>query len=95
LRACLDGRGPTQSDAADRPSARVLVAESADHRFVALGLRTGAVVVLDAASGARLTAVEASGRLERLAFNAESRLVIGRSNGRVQVVLLEDLRPEP
>jgi non-specific serine/threonine protein kinase/serine/threonine-protein kinase len=88
LRACLDGRGPTLSDAADWPSARVLVAESADRRFVALGLRTGAVVVLDATSGTGLRAVEASGRLERLAFDADSRLVIGWTNGRVQVVPL-------
>jgi hypothetical protein len=63
------------------------VAESADCRFVALSLVGGAVVVLDSATGAQLATVGGDGTPNRrLAFDADGRLVIGRSDGRVEHV---------
>ena len=86
LRACLDGRSPSASASVDEAApAGLIVAESADRRFVALSLSTGAVVVLDSTTGAQLAAVGGDGtQVMRLSFEADGRLVIGRTGGRVQ-----------
>ena len=88
LRACLEGRALTQSHTAQRvtaaPAFRPLMAESDDHRFVAVGLVSGTVLVLDSSSGTQLTVIQGDGtRLERLAFDTEGRLAMGWASGRV------------
>jgi hypothetical protein len=95
LRACLEGRAPIRSHAARptgaAPVSRPLVAERAD-RFVAIGLISGTVVVLDAASGAQLAVIPGDGTaLERLAFHDDGRLVIDRANGRVDLVEISEV----
>ncbi len=86
LHACLEGRALTASASLDDPApSRLIVAESADRRFVALTLRNGAVVVLDSTTGAQLGAVAGDGtRVLRLAFEADGRLVIARADGGVE-----------
>ena len=60
------------------------MAESGDHRFVAVGLVSGTVLVLDSQSGTQLTVVQGDGtRLERLGFDTEGRLAVGWASGRV------------
>jgi serine/threonine protein kinase len=90
LRACLEGRFPAATVSVDEavpPRASLIVAESADRRFVALSLVGGAVVVLDSTTGAQLAAIRGDGTpIRRLAFDADGRLVIGRSGGRVDHV---------
>jgi serine/threonine protein kinase len=91
LRGCLEGCAPTVSHRVDRaavpPSPQVLVAESADHRSVALGLANGTVIVLDAVSGTQLRVVEGDGSpLERLAFHIDGRLAIAWSSGRDDLI---------
>jgi eukaryotic-like serine/threonine-protein kinase len=88
LRACLEGRALTQSRSAAlataAPAFRSLMAESGDHRFVAVGLATGTVLVLDSSSGSQLAVIHGDGtRLERLAFGAEGRLTMAWASGRV------------
>jgi serine/threonine protein kinase len=88
LRACLEGRALTQSHTAQRltaaPAFRPLMAESDDHRCVAVGLGSGTVLVLDSSSGTQLTVVQGDGtRLERLTFDTEGRLAMGWASGRV------------
>jgi serine/threonine protein kinase len=88
LRACLEGHALTQSHPAERataPSAfRPLMAESGDHRFVAVGLVSGTVLVLDSSSGTQLTVIQGDGtRIERLAFDTEGRLAVCWASGRV------------
>jgi serine/threonine protein kinase len=88
LRACLEGRALTQSHAAQSvtaaPAFRPLMAESGDHRFVAVGLVSGTVLVLDSSSGTQLTVIQGDGtRLERLVFDTEGRLTMGWASGRV------------
>ena len=59
LRACLEGRTLTRSHTAQRvtvaPAFRPLMAESDNHRSVAVGLVSGRVLVLDSSSGTQLT----------------------------------------
>ena len=91
LRACLEGCAPTVSPRVDRAavpaSPQVLIAESADHRSVALGLANGTVIVLDAMSGTQLRVVEGDGSpLERLAFHIDGRLSIAWSSGRDDLI---------
>jgi hypothetical protein len=63
------------------------VAESADRRFVALGLAGGAVVVLDSTTGAQLAAIPGDGTpVSQLAFDADGRLAIVRSGGGIERV---------
>ena len=93
LRACLEGRALTQSHPAQRvtaaPAFRPLMAESGDHRFVAVGLVSGTVLVLDSHSGTQLTVVQGDGtRLERLAFDTEGRLAVGWAGGRVDRIAI-------
>jgi serine/threonine protein kinase len=88
LRSCLDGRALTQwrpsLRATAAPAFRPLMAESGDHRSVAVGLVSGTVLVLDSSSGTQLSVIQGDGtRLERLAFDAEGRLAIGWASGRV------------
>jgi non-specific serine/threonine protein kinase/serine/threonine-protein kinase len=90
LHACLEGRVPTRSHTAGRtdatPGSPVLVAECVD-RFVAIGAINGTVVILDAVSGAQLAVIPGDGTpLERLAFDDDGRLAIGRANGRVDLI---------
>jgi hypothetical protein len=69
------------------PVAPLILAESADRRFVALSLVGGGVVVLDSSTGAQLAAIRGDGTpIVRLAFDADGRLVIGRGDGRVDHV---------
>src|SRR4029077_10450040 len=87
LRACLGGRALTQlhpQRVTAEPAFRPLMAESGDHRCVAVGLVSGTVLVLDSSSGMQLLVIDGDGtRLERLAFDAEGRLAIGWASGRV------------
>lgn len=88
LRACLEGRALTQSHPAERatapPAFRPLMAESGDHRSVAVGLISGTVLVLDSSSGTQLTVIHGDGtRIERLAFDSEGRLAVCWASGRV------------
>jgi tRNA A-37 threonylcarbamoyl transferase component Bud32 len=90
LRACLEGRLPATvsvGQAAPSAAAALVVAESADRRFVALSLLGGAIVVLDSTTGAQVAAVRGDGTpVRRLAFESDGRLVIGRGDGRVEHV---------
>jgi eukaryotic-like serine/threonine-protein kinase len=91
LRGCLEGRPPAVSQTADRsatPSAsRAFVAESPDHRFLAIGLVSGDVIVLDSMSGAQLAVVKGQGTpLERLAFDTQGQLTIRWTSGRVDLI---------
>jgi hypothetical protein len=91
LRAYLEGRSlsapAAAREAASRAAVPLIVAESVDRRFVALSLMSGAVIVLDSTTGAQLAAVDGDGTpIQRLAFDADGRLVIGRAGGRVEHV---------
>jgi serine/threonine-protein kinase len=89
LRACLEGRMPASVPAGDRSlvrSSRAIVAESDDHRFLAVGVVNGTVLLLDAISGAQLASVQGDGTpLERLAFDADGLSIVWRG-GRVERV---------
>jgi hypothetical protein len=85
------GSPPAVSQTADRsatPSAsRAFVAESPDHRFLAIGLVSGDVIVLDSMSGAQLAVVKGQGTpLERLAFDTQGQLTIRWTSGRVDLI---------
>jgi eukaryotic-like serine/threonine-protein kinase len=87
LRAFRQGRllapKPTHAsrDARAVPS---LTAESRDHRFVAVGLPTGTVVILDSTSGWPVVSAAGDGTpLARLEFDADGRLAIARVDGRI------------
>jgi len=87
LRACLEGRPPIASSglATASPRVQLLIAESPDRRFVAVGLTSGLVIVLDAASGASLASIHGDGtRIERMLFDSASQLTIGRVSGQIQ-----------
>jgi eukaryotic-like serine/threonine-protein kinase len=90
LRACLEGRSPSAQVSVDEallPRVPLLVAESADRRFVALSLMDGAVIVLDSTTGAQLAVIPGDGTpIHRLLFEVDGRLVIGRVSGRVERV---------
>ena len=90
LRACLEGRSPSAQVSVDEPllpRVPLLVAESADRRFVALSLMGGAVIVLDSTTGGQLAVVPGDGTpIHRLLFEVDGRLVIGRVSGRVERV---------
>jgi len=95
LRACLEGQALTQSHHARRvtaaPASRPLMAESGDHRSVAVGLVSGTVLVLDSSSGTQLTVVQGDGtRLERLAFDTDGLLEMGWASGRVDRIEIPD-----
>ena len=82
LQACLEGR-PLATAAVERSArARVLVAESRARRLLAIGLTSGAVLVLDAATGTSLSRIDGDGTpVERLTFDDDGGLTIARSNG--------------
>jgi tRNA A-37 threonylcarbamoyl transferase component Bud32 len=91
LRACLEDRALAQAHTAQlvtaAPAFRPLMAESDDHRSVAVGLVSGTVLVLDASSGTQLSVVRGDGtRLERLTFDTEGRLAMGWASGRVDQI---------
>jgi non-specific serine/threonine protein kinase/serine/threonine-protein kinase len=92
LRACLEGRFLSTAlpvDEAVPPVAPLILAESADRRFVALSLVGGGVVVLDSSTGAQLAAIRGDGTpILRLAFDADGRLLIGSSSGRVEHIVV-------
>jgi serine/threonine protein kinase len=94
LRACLEGRALTQwhsQRVTAAPAFRPLMAESGDHRCVAVGLVSGTVLVLDSSSGMQLIVIDGDGtRLERLAFDADGRLAIGWASGRVDRIEIPD-----
>jgi hypothetical protein len=88
LRACLDGRQIAAARVPALAARQTLMIESADGRFVALGLLTGKVVVLDSTTGSLLVESPADGSpLERLAFDADGVLTIGRVSGVQQLFL--------
>jgi eukaryotic-like serine/threonine-protein kinase len=81
----------TSSDRGGPRTARILTAESHDRRFVAIGFLSGAVSVFDAVSGARVAGLDPVGDvLERLAFDADGCVTIGRRDGRVDRLQLTD-----
>jgi eukaryotic-like serine/threonine-protein kinase len=86
LRACVEGRSPIASvDGAMAPRFQLVTAESPDGRFVALGLASGLVIVLDAMTGASLASIRGDGtRIERLVFDSASQLTIGRVSGQTE-----------
>ena len=89
LRACLEGRSPLASVSRAIAASRIplLSAESADGRFVAIGLASGRVIVLDAATGATLVSIRGDGsRIERLTFESPSQVAIGRASGDIESV---------
>jgi hypothetical protein len=50
-----------------------------------VGLTSGLVIVLDAASGASLASIHGDGtRIERMLFDSASQLTIGRVSGQIQ-----------
>jgi hypothetical protein len=82
LRACLDGRQIVAARVPALTARQTLMAESVDGRFVALGLLTGKVVVLDSTTGSLVAESPADGSpLERLTFDADGALTIGRVSG--------------
>jgi non-specific serine/threonine protein kinase/serine/threonine-protein kinase len=88
LRACLDGRQIAAARVPALAARQTLMIESADGRFVALGLLTGKVVVLDSTTGSLLVESPADGSpLERLTFDADGVLTIGRVSGVQQLLL--------
>jgi serine/threonine protein kinase len=87
LRACLEGRAPVASSAGSATISRSqsITAESSDGRFVAVALAGGLVIVLDASTGFAVASTRGDGtRIERLTFDSESRLTIGRVSGQIE-----------
>jgi hypothetical protein len=67
------------------------MAESGDHRSVAVGLVSGTVLVLDSSSGTQRTVIQGDGtRLERLAFDTDGLLAVGWASGRVDRIEIPD-----
>ena len=92
LRACRDGRSPSVPlDRGDAAPARILMAESHDAQLIAIGFLSGAIHVFDAVSGARVAAIDPDGEVERLTFDVDRRLVVGRRDGRVDRLQLTDV----
>jgi hypothetical protein len=96
LRACVEGRSPSAiasvDDGAAPFAAPLILVESTDRRFVALSLAGGAVIVLDSTTGAQLATIRGDGTpVLRLAFDADGRLTIGKTGGRVERVSVVDL----
>ena len=90
LRAWLEGRAPApariNTDSL-HPVARLHTAESSNGRLVAIGLINGTVVILEAATGARIAVIAGNGMaIARLAFEDEGRLAIERADGRVDLI---------
>jgi len=83
LRAVIDGRRPALAGIPATSRARVLVAESIDGRFVAIGLASGVVVLIDAASGAQRASIADDAPLQQLSFERDGRLAIYRVGSRV------------
>jgi tRNA A-37 threonylcarbamoyl transferase component Bud32 len=83
VRAVIDGRRPALAGIPATSRAPVLVAESVDGRFVAIGLASGVVVVIDAASGAPRASVANDAPLRELSFDRDGRLAIYRAGSRV------------
>ena len=89
LRACLEGRSPSALATVDAPGAPLLVAQSADRRFVAVSLIGGGVVVLDSTTGVQRASVTGDGTpVLHLTFETDGRLVIGRAAGLERVAVL-------
>ena len=90
LRACLEGRAPASTQIntdSIHTVARLHTAESSDGRLVAIGLINGTLVILDAATGARIAVIAGNGTaIARLAFEDEGRLAIERADGRVDLI---------
>lgn len=89
LRACLEGRPPavTITGTATASRSQSFTVESPDGRLVAVALASGLVTVLDAATGMSVTSTRGDGtQIDRLTFDAQSRLTIGRVSGQVEQV---------
>jgi hypothetical protein len=89
LRACREGRAPApariNTDSV-HPVAKLHTAESSNGRLVAIGLINGTVVILDAATGARIAAMAGNDTaITRLVFEDDGRLAIERADGRVDL----------
>ena len=68
------------------------MAESQDAQLIAIGFLSGGIHVFDAVSGARVAAIDPDGEvLERLTFDVDRRLVVGRRDGRVDRLQLTDV----
>lgn len=81
LRAYLEGRQISTAQT-PRRTPQILIAESADRKYVAVGLLNGTVVILDPSTGHTLAYHPGDGcPLERLSFEAEGSLSIGRASG--------------
>ena len=100
LRAYLEGRtlAPEPSRTGDdsarasrgpRPTAAAMakMVTSLDHRFVAIGLPNGVVVILDASSGRQVALLDQpAAPIASLAFGRDGRLTVIRADGRTDVV---------
>ncbi|HEY1306997.1 MAG TPA: serine/threonine-protein kinase [Vicinamibacterales bacterium] len=91
LRACLEGRSPSAAVSLDEAVplgvSQVLTAQSVDLRLIALALVGGAVIVLDATTGAQFAAIPGDGTpIERLSFDVDGHLEIGRTGSRIERV---------
>jgi eukaryotic-like serine/threonine-protein kinase len=96
LRACLEGHALSASTGASALAsttvARLLVAESPDRRWIAIGLLAGAVVILDGTTGARVALIPGDGQpLDRVAFDRDGRLAIRRSSGHLDLINIPDI----
>ena len=91
LRASLEGRQPATvhqaPDVTGSAASRLLTAESADGRVVAIGLATGTVVILESATGAQMAKSPGDGMpVEHLGFEQVGRLAIRRAGGRLELL---------
>ncbi len=89
LRACLEGRPPavTITGTATASRSQSFTVESPDGRLVAVALASGLVTVLDAATGMSVASTRGDGtQIDRLTFDAQSRLTIGRVSGQVEQI---------
>jgi non-specific serine/threonine protein kinase/serine/threonine-protein kinase len=91
LRACREGRQPQHAyrtgGVAGAPASRLVTAENADGRLVAIGLASGTVVILESATGAQIAKSPGDGMpVEHLAFEHGGRLAIRRAGGRLELI---------
>ena len=61
-------------------------------KLIAIGIASGRVIVLDAATGATHISIRGDGsRIERLTFESASQVTIGRASGDVESVGIPEI----